>query len=631
MSCSFLARSFALAASCAVLTAFAPHEHGDSQSEFKVEKPVVFLDKAPAIVKFQLGRLSNEQLLLVDRATSHPKFIPVFEAILGRPKMLANFRSESVSALVVLRKTNEPTEILTAIERLDPEKNPGVLPELARLLVTQNTNTLKKVRPMLEQSAGKDSPSSVRSAALAALVTIESAERMWAFVQSEPSGATALIQSLTFVADPIKRAAYYPKLAPFLTSEAISATRAAAINAASRMPGHEMDAFLALTKLIQAGVNAPECARALAQIPKDKWPAEQLPALADGLLAAAKKTPEADRTQNSFLDLQQLAQDIAARLPKENGVAVRKSFAALGVAVLRLRTLHEQMLFDKSLLVVEAGKPFEIVFENTDEMPHNWVLVSPGAADEIGTAAEKMSPTPDALGRVHVPNSQKILQATKMLNAGESLRLRCTAPAKPDKYPYLCTFPGHSLRMRGTLLVVDDLEKYLATTTTEPEPTFTEWKLDDLVPSLAELSKSRDLARGKELFTSTGCISCHRIGKEGVDYGPNLSGVFIKYKNDGKAVLTEIMTPSKNIEPRYRAHSFQPKDGESFTGFILDEKGSDITIQTGPSDALIQKVPKNSIASREAQPLSLMPAGLLNLLSKDQILDLLAYLKSVAR
>lgn len=611
-----------------MLTAFAPHEHGDAKPEGKVEKPVVFLDKAPAIVRFQLGRLSNEQLLLVDRATSHPKYIPVYEAILARPKIPAGFRSESVVALAALRKTDEPTEILAAIGRLDPDKSSDALPDIARLLITQKVGALEKVRPALEQFAGADNHAALRRAAFAALVTIDPAEKIWAFAQGEPGGHVALIQSLAFVSAPAKRAAFYPKLAPLLSLDAPNAIRSAAIAAAARMSGHEVEVFLTLTKLIQAGVNVPECARALSQIPKDKWPAEPLPALADGLLAVAKKTPVSDRTQNSFLDLQQLAQDIAARLPKEAGIAIRKSFAALGVPVLRLRALHEQMLFDKSLLVVEAGKPFELVFENTDAMPHNWVLVAPGAADEIGSASEKMPPTADAMGRVHVPASPKVLQATKMLNSGETLRLSCKAPAKPDKYPYLCTFPGHALRMRGTLLVVDDLEKYLATATTEPEPTITEWTLDDLVPSLVGLNKGRDLAKGKELFTSTGCVSCHRLGKEGVDYGPILTGVFAKYKNDSKAVLTEIMDPSKNIEPRYRAHSFQPKDGESFTGFILDEKGSDITIQTGPSEALIQKVAKNSLASREAQPLSLMPAGLLNLLSKDQILDLLAYLKS---
>jgi hypothetical protein len=51
-----------------------------------------------------------------------------------------------------------------------------------------------------------------------------------------------------------------------------------------------------------------------------------------------------------------------------------------------------------------------------------------------------------------------------------------------------------------------------------------------------------------------------------------------------------------------------------------------VTIQTGPTAAQVQKVPKSAIKSRKVSALSLMPAGLVNALDKEQILDLLAYL-----
>ena len=52
--------------------------------------------------------------------------------------------------------------------------------------------------------------------------------------------------------------------------------------------------------------------------------------------------------------------------------------------VIRLGTVIDQMLFDKDRIVVKAGKPVEIVFENTDLMPHNFVVTQPGALEEIG-------------------------------------------------------------------------------------------------------------------------------------------------------------------------------------------------------------------------------------------------------
>jgi putative heme-binding domain-containing protein len=70
------------------------------------------------------------------------------------------------------------------------------------------------------------------------------------------------------------------------------------------------------------------------------------------------------------------------------------------------------------------------------------------------------------------------------------------------------------------------------------------------------------------------------------------------------------------------------KDGEPILGMILKEDPQTVTLQTGPSDALIQTVKTSDIKSRREQKSSVMPLGLLNALSKDQIFDLLAYLES---
>src|SRR5262245_22166446 len=96
----------------------AQHEEHEKAAS-NVEKPVVFLDKSPRIVAYQLGRLSNEQLLLVDSDTSDSKYVPVYQAILTRPGMAAKHRQEAVSALAKLNKTSEPAELFVAIKGLD--------------------------------------------------------------------------------------------------------------------------------------------------------------------------------------------------------------------------------------------------------------------------------------------------------------------------------------------------------------------------------------------------------------------------------------------------------------------------------------------------------------------------------
>ena len=623
-----------LLAACLLFAAAQParaqSDDAEKPASGKVKKPIIFLDKNPRIVAYQLGRLSNEQLLLVDRETTHPKFAPVFEAILGRPKFAAKIRDEALAALATINKTDATTEILAALKRLDPEKSPGVLPELAKLLLAQKTDALKKQQAALEELAGTDGPPSARQAAFAALTGIQAADALLTFAEDKPAGPEQLFLSLLLVSDAPRRAAFFPKLETLLKPDTEEALRRAAIQAAGRMNGHEPAVFTALGKLVASGTDVPVVARALLALPKDKWPAPALKELGDALLEQAKQVPDDQRTQNDFLDLTQLGTDLALKLPKEQGVPLRKAFGGLGVRVIRLGALIEQMFFDKTLIVVEVGKPFELVFENGDVMPHNWLLAQPGALDEIGAASEKMPPTPDKTGRMYVPDSPKILAATKLVNPGESTRVRVTAPATPGDFPYACTFPGHWQRMRGILKVVPDLDDYLAKAPPEPAaPVITEWKLSDLAPDLATLSQGRSLVRGKELFTSVGCIACHKVGRDGVLYGPDLTGVFPKYKGDAQAVLAEILEPSKNLEPRYRAYNFKPAGNDDpFTGFLVSEDATTLTIQTGPAENLIQKFPKKEITGREPQPSSIMPAGLLNLLTQDQILDLLAFLKS---
>src|SRR6185295_19318151 len=112
-------------------------------------------------------------------------------------------------------------------------------------------------------------------------------------------------------------------------------------------------------------------------------------------------------------------------------------------------------------------------------------------------AAEKMPPEPDAQGRHYVPDSPRVLHATKLVEPGQQTKLSFTAPSETGDYQYVCTFPGHWRRMVGTLAVAQDVEAYLASHAAAALPKITEWKVDDLAPELAKASSGRNLARGK--------------------------------------------------------------------------------------------------------------------------------------
>jgi len=93
------------------------------------------------------------------------------------------------------------------------------------------------------------------------------------------------------------------------------------------------------------------------------------------------------------------------------------------VNVFVIKTLREQMRYDTPRLVVEAGKPFEVILENMDAMGHNFVIVKPGTKEKVGTASATMTPDKlDGQGRAYMPNSSDILAATKLVEPGQRRR-----------------------------------------------------------------------------------------------------------------------------------------------------------------------------------------------------------------
>jgi azurin len=166
----------------------------------------------------------------------------------------------------------------------------------------------------------------------------------------------------------------------------------------------------------------------------------------------------------------QLGDRVAALLPSDAGRGLRRDLRALGVQVVRIEALLEQLRFDLNWFAVEAGKPVQIVLRNPDAMPHNVIVGKPGSLQEIGTAGGSMPMPTDPAVKPFVPASPLVLQATRLVQQGESDSLAFTAPKEPGEYIYLCSFPGHWLRMYGVMLVVESLDAWEAKPTTPTDP-----------------------------------------------------------------------------------------------------------------------------------------------------------------
>jgi len=588
-------------------------------------KKTLFLPKNPTAATYVLGRLSNKEL------SEAPRSEFVYVALLQRKGLERKYRVEALEGLAKTRNTDTLTELIGGIVELDKkgDESEPVLRDLGVILLQNKPTDLSAKQDALEKLANEAQLSLARRIGFAALLTADgSAENTWQKVTSEPAKLTDLLLSIPLVRDANLRAALYPKIEPLLHKAEPAEVRRAAITAIAAVPGHEAETFNTLGALVKSGTERDVAVASLQKFSRKFWPPDQAGPLIESLVTFLQSVPVDKRTEPDVVGAFQFATDLATLLPPEKAATVARTLRAIGVSVFVLRAIPEQMLYDKSLIVVEAGKPVEIILINDDAMPHNLVITVPGAIEEIGNAAEKMPPEPDAQGRHYTPDSPKVLHASKLVDPGQQTKLSFTAPTEPGDYQYVCTFPGHWRRMNGTLAVVKDVDAYLASHAASASPKMTEWKIDDLAPELAKTGAARNLARGKDLFTKLACAACHKLGPEGINYGPDMTDVFKRFKNDRTDVLRQILEPSLVISNRYRNVQFELQNGDEVLGMIVKEDGENLTVQTGPSDALIQTLKKSDIKAQQPQSSSPMPLALLNLLSKEEILDLLAYLES---
>jgi azurin len=121
--------------------------------------------------------------------------------------------------------------------------------------------------------------------------------------------------------------------------------------------------------------------------------------------------------------------------------------------VIQMKTVREEMRFDKKAFSVPAGKTVIIVLENPDAMQHNLVVTKPRSMERVGKLADALITAKDGAEKNYVPESSDVLAATTLVNPNQTVRLRFKAPDQPGEYPYICTFPGHWRIMNGVMTV----------------------------------------------------------------------------------------------------------------------------------------------------------------------------------
>lgn len=154
--------------------------------------------------------------------------------------------------------------------------------------------------------------------------------------------------------------------------------------------------------------------------------------------------------------------------------------------------------------------------------------------------------------------------------------------------------------------------------------------MDELLPAVTDLGE-RDWLSGGRVFEEAGCGICHAMSTywEGSGLAPDLTGVASKMSRD--EILRSIIEPSAAINGQYYHTEFTLEDGTVVSGSVVGAEGEALIVapvMMAPDQTI--RIERSEVRSERPSPASPMPVGLVNAFSREQVLDLIAFLEAGA-
>jgi putative membrane-bound dehydrogenase-like protein len=148
-----------------------------------------------------------------------------------------------------------------------------------------------------------------------------------------------------------------------------------------------------------------------------------------------------------------------------------------------------------------------------------------------------------------------------------------------------------------------------------------------MLAGLEPLLAGGDARRGRAVFFSkkVACANCHRVGPEGGQVGPNLT--HIGAVRSGQDLLESIALPGATLAQGYENYLVTTKSGRLLTGVIARDTGEVLVLRD--SSGAEMRIAKKAVESVTRQPTSLMPDGLPGVMTREELRDLLAFLRSL--
>jgi putative heme-binding domain-containing protein len=144
---------------------------------------------------------------------------------------------------------------------------------------------------------------------------------------------------------------------------------------------------------------------------------------------------------------------------------------------------------------------------------------------------------------------------------------------------------------------------------------------EDVLQQVAKMPGDSKIGAG--LFEKVGCIKCHTTLKSEPLKGPFLGDITARYSRP--EIIESILRPNAHIAQGFETTTLETKDGTEYEGFVVHESGDNIEIRNIVGATVVAR---KDIAKRGTRPTSIMPEGLADPLTVDELASLLAYLQS---
>ncbi|MEX1095958.1 MAG: PVC-type heme-binding CxxCH protein [Planctomycetales bacterium] len=288
----------------------------------------------------------------------------------------------------------------------------------------------------------------------------------------------------------------------------------------------------------------------------------------------------------------------AARTAADEGRSVIERRGAIGL----LAYAEPQLALDELRGLLTPRTPQELQRAAVDALAAH---ADPRVGDALLSAWKEFSPTVrgDALDAL----VQRRDRAEKLLAAVGSQAVQ-PAEIPRDKRDLLLNHPDDAVRTRARQVLGDATAR----------------RADVVAKHRPALDAAGDAARGRALFVKN-CATCHKVGDEGNNVGPDLASTQNKSPED---LLISILDPNRESQPAFATYTVVTDQGKLLTGIIAEETPTSLTLRRaeGKQDVVL----RSEIEVLSSNGLSLMPEGLEKELDAQALADIIEFVRTIA-